>query len=82
MAKAYGQCKLCKINHFLNYAGLCKRCSRKHEGALLADEAFHQQEELFKEKKAEQKEKLVKEKAEESKEEEPAEDKKEEKKEN
>ena len=44
MAKAYGKCKLCGADSFLNYAGLCKKCNKKKEGAEIKREIFSDRE--------------------------------------
>jgi len=75
MAKTYGKCSLCKINHFLNFAELCKRCSRKKEGIAMIDNAIHEAQLLHEAEKAMQKNQpKVEEKTEETSEEEKSAD--------
>ena len=77
MAKAYSKCKLCGADSFLNYAGLCKKCNNKEEGAKIKREIF-QDKELEKELKKKEQTQMPETKVE-TKEEAPAEEAKEEK---
>jgi len=43
VGKTYGKCKLCKSEKFLNYAGLCKRCSQKAVSSDIKEEAVEKQ---------------------------------------
>lgn len=56
MPKVYSECKLCKVNHFLNFAGLCKRCIKKSESTKIIQEAIARKDILLKAKKALKKE--------------------------
>ncbi|MBW2983780.1 hypothetical protein KY361_01570 [Candidatus Woesearchaeota archaeon] len=77
MAKAYGKCKLCGADSFLNFAGLCKKCNKKKEGTEIKKEIFSDREI---EKEAKKKEMAaIQEKIVETKKEAPAEEAKEEK---
>ncbi len=81
MAKAYGKCKLCGADAFLNYAGLCKKCNNKKEGAEIKREIFSDMEiekEAKKKEMAATQETIAETKeVQEAKEEKPAEDSKE-----
>jgi len=44
MVKKYGKCKLCKLEKFLNYAGLCKRCNQKAVSSDIKEEVIEKQQ--------------------------------------
>ena len=62
MGKKYGKCKLCKSEKFLNYAGLCKRCSQKAVSSDIQEEAIEKQQkalEAQKERQEQKKEEII-----------------------
>ena len=44
MPKTLGRCKICGVSRLLNYAGLCKRCSKVEAGAHLKLKALAEAE--------------------------------------
>jgi len=57
MPKFYGPCKLCESNRLLNFAGLCKRCSRKEASSEIILEALRKQEKTLEKQKEMEKQK-------------------------
>ena len=75
MGKTYGKCKLCKSQKFLNYAGLCKRCSQKAVSSDIQEEGIEKQQkalEAQKERQEKKKEEIIEKQALEEKDEETA----------
>jgi hypothetical protein len=77
MTKAYGRCRLCGADSFLNFAGLCKKCNKKKEGTEIKKEIFSDRE-IEKEAKKKEMAAAMQEAVAETKEEAPAEEAKEE----
>ncbi len=62
MGKKYGKCKLCKTEKFLNYAGLCKRCSQKALSPDIKEAIIEKQQkalEAQKERQEQKKEEII-----------------------
>lgn len=57
MLKPYGTCKLCESSNFLNFAGLCKRCSKKEASSEIILEALRKQERTLEAQKEMEKQK-------------------------
>ena len=57
MGKKYGECKLCRTQKFLNYAGLCKRCNQKAVSSDIKEEAIEKQQEALEAQKERQEKK-------------------------
>jgi hypothetical protein len=57
MGKKYGKCKVCKSDNFLNFAGLCKKCNKKHKGFKVKEELAEKKQEDFEVQKEKQRQK-------------------------
>jgi len=74
VGKTYGKCKLCKLERFLNYAGLCKRCNQKAVSSDIKEEAIEKQQKTSEAQKErqEKKEEVIEKQVPEEKDEETA----------
>lgn len=58
MGKKYGECKQCKSNNFLNYAGLCKKCNRGSVGSEIKVAIAEMQQQKIEAQKEREKQKI------------------------